>query len=97
YVDESVLTLLSKRNKAIDAVIYTKTISKQLELDIKKHNQQYPTIEVKVFTKSHDRFLILDNETIYHIGASLKDLGKNWVAFSKMELESFDMISKLGI
>ncbi|MDD2635849.1 MAG: RhuM family protein [Bacteroidales bacterium] len=97
YVDESVLTLLSKRNKAIDAVIYTKTISKQLELDIKKHNQQYPAIEVKVFTKSHDRFLIIDNEIVYHIGASLKDLGKNWVAFSKMKLESFDMINRLGI
>jgi hypothetical protein len=95
YIDESVLTLLTKRQKDVIATIFTKSISKQLELDIKKHNQQYPAIEVKVFTKSHDRFLIIDNEIVYHIGASLKDLGKNWVAFSKMNFESFDMISKL--
>lgn len=96
YIDESVLTLLTKRQKNVTATIYTKSISKQLELDITKHNQQYPEIEVKAFTKSHDRFLIIDNEIVYHIGASLKDLGKNWVAFSKMNLESFDMINKLG-
>jgi hypothetical protein len=96
YIDESVLTLLTKRQKNVSATIYTKSISKQLELDLKKHNQQYPAIEVKVFTKSHDRFLIIDNEIVYHIGASLKDLGKNWVAFSRMNLESFDMINKLG-
>jgi hypothetical protein len=95
YVDESVLTLLSKRNKAVDAVIYTKTISKQLKLDIEKYNQQYPAIEVKTFAKSHDRFLILDNETIYHIGASLKDLGKKWFAFSKMNMESIEILNKL--
>lgn len=97
YIDESVLTLLTKRQKNVSATIYTKSISKQLELDLKKHNQQYPAIEVKVFTKSHDRFLILDNEIVYHIGASIKDLGKNWVAFSRMNLESFDMINKLGV
>ncbi|MDD4156566.1 MAG: RhuM family protein [Candidatus Cloacimonetes bacterium] len=96
YIDESVLTLLTKRQKNVIATVYTKTISKQLELDINKHNQQYPAIEVRIFTKSHDRFLIIDNEIVYHIGASLKDLGKNWVAFSKMNLESFDMINKLG-
>ncbi|MBN2772020.1 MAG: virulence RhuM family protein [Spirochaetes bacterium] len=95
YIDESVLTLLTKRQKDVSATVFTKSISKQLELDIKKHNQQYPMIEVKVFTKSHDRFLIIDNEIVYHIGASLKDLGKNWVAFSKMNFESFDMITKL--
>lgn len=95
YIDESVLTLLTKRQKSVSATIFTKSISKQLELDIKKHNQQYPAINVKIFTKSHDRFLIIDNEVVYHIGASIKDLGKNWVAFSKMNLESFEMISKL--
>ncbi len=95
YIDESVLILLTKRQKGVSATIFTKSISKQLELDIKKHNQQYPAINVKVFTKSHDRFLIIDNEIVYHIGASIKDLGKNWVAFSKMNLESFEMISKL--
>lgn len=95
YIDESVLTLLSKRQKDVSAVIFTKSISKQLDLDIRKHNQQYPTIKVKVFTKSHDRFLIIDNTSVYHIGASIKDLGKNWVAFAKMELKSFDMINKL--
>ncbi|HBG69963.1 MAG TPA: DNA-binding protein [Bacteroidales bacterium] len=97
YIDESVLNLLTKRQSGVSATIFTKSISKQLELDIKKHNQQYPAIEVKVFTKSHDRFLIIDNEIVYHIGASLKDLGKNWVAFSKMNLESFEMINKLEL
>ena len=97
YIDESVLTLLTKRQKNVSATVYTKSISKQLELDLKKHNQQYPAIEVKVFSKSHDRFLIIDNEIVYHIGASLKDLGKNWVAFSRMELKSLEMINKLGM
>ena len=97
YIDDSVLTLLTKRQESVSATIYTKTISKQLELDLKKHNQQYPPIEVRAFTRSHDRFLIIDNEIVYHIGASLKDLGKNWVAFSKMNLESFDMINRLGV
>lgn len=97
YVDESVLVLLSKRKNNVQATIFTKSISKQLELDLKKHNQQYPKIEIKQFSKSHDRFLIIDNETVYHIGASLKDLGKTWVAFSKMKIESFGILNKLGI
>jgi len=97
YIDESVLLLLSKRNKDVKATVFTKSISKQLELDIKKHNRQYPPIDVKQFSKSHDRFLIIDNETVYHIGASLKDLGKNWVAFSKMEIQSLGLLSKLGL
>ena len=97
YIDERVLLLLSKRNKNVKASVFTKSISKQLELDIKKHNRQYPEIEVKQFSKSHDRFLIIDNETVYHIGASLKDLGKNWVAFSKMEIQSLGLLSKLGL
>lgn len=95
FIDESVLNLMIKRGKKVSAIIYTKNISKQMELDIKKHNQQYPKIEIKSFSKSHDRFLIIDHKTVYHIGASIKDLGKNWVAFSKMHIESFDMLSRL--
>lgn len=87
---------MTKRHKNVSAIIYTKIISKQMELDIKKHNQQYPKIEVKLFSKSHDRFLIIDPKTVYHIGASIKDLGKNRVAFSKMQIESFDILSKLN-
>ena len=96
YVDESVLTLLSKRNGSVSATIYTTSISKQLQLDLKLFNEQYPTIAVKTFTKSHDRFLIIDNETVYHIGASLKDLGKKWFAFSKIGLDATGMMKKLG-
>ena len=95
YIDESVLILLSKREKDVNATIYTKSISKQLDLDIKRHNQQYPQIEVKIFLKSHDRFLIIDNKTVYHIGASLKDLGKRWVAFSKMDFETLSLLDKI--
>lgn len=87
YIDESVLTMLSK-NQNVHITIYTKTISKQLELDAKKYNAQYKPLELKKFDLSHDRFLIID-DTVYHIGASLKDLGKKWFAFSKMERESF--------
>lgn len=85
YVDESVLMLLSKRSPGVNAVIYTKTISKELDLDIKKHNSQYSPITLSELKHSHDRFLILDEKHLYHIGASLKDLGKKWFAFSKMD------------
>lgn len=85
YVDETVLTLLAKRNKEISATIYTKSINKQLQLDLNKHNSQYPEIKVLKFTEAHDRFLIIDAKEMYHFGASLKDLGKKWFAFSKME------------
>jgi len=95
YVDESVLTLLSKRNSSVSATIYTASVSKQLKLDLKRFNAQYPKVEVKTFTRSHDRFLIIDNTTVYHIGASLKDLGKKWFAFSKIELDTMEMIKKL--
>ena len=95
YVDESVLLLLSKREKGVSATIYTTKISKGLQLDIEKFNAQYEPVEVKVFTKSHDRFLIIDNKTVYHIGASLKDLAKKWFAFSKIELDANEMISKI--
>ena len=85
YIDESVLTLLSKRKESVSASIYTKEINKALQLDLKKHHTQYAPIEVKTFTNSHDRFLIIDNKELYHIGASLKDLGKKWFAFSRMD------------
>ena len=95
YVDESVLMLLSKRTKKVKATIFTANISKQLQLDLEKFNMQYEPIEIKIFTKSHDRFLIIDQETVYHIGASLKDLAKKWFAFSKIELNAKEMILKL--
>lgn len=85
YIDESVLTLLSKRNIGVSASIYTKEINKALQLDVKKHNAQYPSIEIKTFANCHDRFLIIDHKELYHIGASLKDLGKKWFAFSRMD------------
>jgi hypothetical protein len=96
YIDESVLLLLSKRDKGVKAIIYTSKISKELQLDIEKYNAQYEPVEVKVFSKSHDRFLIIDNEVVYHIGASLKDLAKKWFAFSKIELDANEMIKKLN-
>ena len=77
-------------------MIYTAEFNKQLQLDSKKFNQQYPEITIKQFTKSHDRFLIIDNTSVYHIGASLKDLGKKWFAFSKINLDVNEMINKLN-
>lgn len=96
YIDDSVLLLLSKRTKGVKATIYTKTISKTLELDLKKHNTQYEAIEIKTFDKAHDRFLILDGQKIYHIGASLKDLGKKWFAFSLLDIETVRILEKLN-
>jgi len=95
YIDESVLWLLAKRNKNVSATIYTRDTSRQLNLDLVKYNAQYPAIKIKVFAKSHDRFLIIDNTVIYHIGASLKDLGKKWFAFSKINLDIKELLSKL--
>ena len=95
YCDDSVLTLLSKRDSNVTAKIYTKTITKQLKLDLTKHNQQYQKIELKKFDSSHDRFLIVDNKDVYHVGASLKDLGKKWFAFSKFEMEALDILTRL--
>ena len=86
---------MSKRNNNCKATIYTKTIKPQLKLDLKKHNMQYPKIDIKIFSDAHDRFMILDGEDIYHIGASLKDLGKKWFAFSKFESGALDMLEKL--
>ncbi len=79
--------MLSKRSKKIKATIYSASVSKHFKLDLEKHNAQYEAIEVKEFKKSHDRFLIIDHRTVYHIGASLKDLGKKWFAFSKIKLD----------
>jgi hypothetical protein len=95
YIDESVLHLLAKRNKKVEAKIFTSKISAELKKDIEKFNAQYEPVEVKIFSKSHDRFLIIDNETVYHIGASLKDLAKKWFAFSKIELDATEMINKV--
>jgi hypothetical protein len=85
YIDESVLVQLSKRNHGTISIIYTKTISPQLQLDITKHNSQYPPIIIKTIKNVHDRFLIIDDKELYHIGASLKDLGKKWFAFSRID------------
>lgn len=95
YIDESVLLLLSKRNKRVSAAIFTGNISKQLNLDLGKFNKQYDKIIIKEFAKSHDRFLIIDNSIVYHIGASLKDLGKKWFAFSKINIDALQLIEKL--
>ena len=85
YVDETVLTLLDKREEGVSAVIYTQQISRQFQLDIDRHNAQYAPIDVETFRLSHDRFLCIDDD-VYHIGASIKDLGKRWFGFSKMEI-----------
>ena len=95
YIDESTLVLFTKRDAKVDMKIYTKTISKQLKLDLEKHNAQYPKIDIEIFDLSHDRFLIIDEKDIYHFGASLKDLGKKWFAVSKMDINSFELIEKL--
>ncbi|MBU0925351.1 virulence RhuM family protein [bacterium] len=94
YIDDSVLTLFSKIPN-IKITIYTNTISKQLKLDFEKYSEQYDNITLKTFKNSHDRFLIIDNYEVYHIGASLKDLGKKWFAFSKIDISANDLISKL--
>ena len=95
YIDDSVLTLFSKRKKNVTATIYTASISKQLRLDLEKHNAQYPEVKAELFKQSHDRFLIIDEKELYHIGASLKDLGKKWFAFSRMDSLCKDVLSKI--
>ncbi len=84
YIDETTLLQLSKRNRKVSCTIYTEKITEQLKLDVEKHNAQYPSIEIRILKNAHDRFLILDEKELYHLGASLKDLGKRWFAFSKM-------------
>ena len=95
YIDDSVLTLFNKRNKDVTVKIFTKDISKELLLDLAKYNSQYSHIEVNEFKQSHDRFLIIDDKEVYHFGASLKDLGKKWFAFSKFDKEAFKILEKL--
>jgi len=95
YIDESVLHLLSKRKAGVKTTIFTSTISKQLQTDIDKFNAQYEPVDIQIFTKSHDRFLIIDNKTVHHIGASLKDLAKKWFAFSKMDIDATVILNLL--
>ena len=95
YVDESVLTMLDKRKNGVTAIIYTDKINKQLQLDIKLHNSQYPTIDVFTIKNCHDRFIIIDDEEVFLIGASLKDLGKKLFAFSKLYMSSKILLDKL--
>lgn len=92
YMDETSLTHLAKKAKGVEVHLLTKTISKQLNLDVKKANDQYGNFKVSPFTQSHDRFLIVDSKEVYHLGASLKDLGRKWFAFSKLEAKSVESI-----
>jgi hypothetical protein len=97
YVDDSVLTQLDKRDKTVSAVIYTQQVDKKLQLDILKHNSQYPPIEIKVIKTIHDRFLMIDEIEVYHIGASLKDAGKKWFAFSKLNDFAPEILNRLRL
>ena len=94
YIDDSVLTMLAKRADKVAATIYTKKPTAQLQLDIQKHNAQYPPIDIITFDRSHDRFLCID-ETVYHLGASIKDLGKKWFAFNRMEMPTSELLQKI--
>ena len=95
YIDESVLTMLDKRKDGVAATIYTEKINKQLQLDIKLHNSQYPAIDIKIVKNCHDRFLLIDDEDVFHIGASLKDLGKKLFAFSRLNISSDTILNGL--
>ncbi|MCF7794724.1 MAG: ORF6N domain-containing protein [Candidatus Cloacimonetes bacterium] len=95
YIDETILTLLAKNDQNISAALFSKTISKQIQLDIAKYNSQYSNIRLIKLTKSHDRFVIIDEQFVYHLGASIKDLGKKWFAFTKLENDSLELIEKL--
>ena len=96
YIDDTVLTHFTKRKKGVTVTIFTKNISKQLKLDVEKHNAQYDPIAIKIFKDAHDRFLIIDKKEVYHFGASLKDLGKKWFAFSKMDAASVTIIHSIS-
>jgi hypothetical protein len=95
YVDDTVLTLFSKRKQGVMLKIFTKNLSKQLQLDTQKFNEQFPPAEIKEFNHSHDRFMIIDDRDLYHFGASLKDLGKKWFGFSKMDVEVTKMLARI--
>jgi hypothetical protein len=92
YIDETVLTHLAKRAETVEAIIYTKSISRVLRLDLERHNSQYSPIQLQELRDSHDRFLIIDRKELYHVGASLKDLGKKWFAFSKMDEKMLEFV-----
>lgn len=96
YIDETVLTQLAKKNKGVSVKIYTKSISRQLQLDVEKFNKQYDSLQVFEFDKAHDRLLIIDQKELYHFGASLKDLGKKWFAFSKLHIDPALILGKLN-
>jgi hypothetical protein len=95
YVDDSVLMLFTKCRSDVEVLVYTKTITKILKQDLEKYNAQYSTIKINKLNTAHDRFLIIDNQVVYHFGASLKDLGKKWFAFSKLDMNAMDIIEKL--
>lgn len=97
YVDDTVLSMLDKRKSGVSATIYTQSISKQLTLDLQKHNAQYAPIDVQAVTNFHDRFLFVDEKTIFHIGASIKDLGKKVFGFSKLGLDAKQIMDMLGV
>lgn len=96
YIDESVLDLFTKKKKPVEITILTKNISQVLKLDVKKFNAQYPKISIKEFNKAHDRFIIIDDKEVYHLGASLKDLGKKWFAFQKLDKSALSLMENLS-
>lgn len=95
YIDDTVITQLTKKKKNVEVLLLSKTINKKLQLDIAKANTQYPSFRVITFANAHDRFLIIDQKEVYHIGASLKDLGKKWFAFSKLEASSLTILNQI--
>ena len=96
YIDDTVFSLLDKRREGVKAIVYTKSVNEQLQLDIKRHNEQYAVIEVSQFNKAHDRFLLIDDE-VYHVGASIKDLGKKWFAFTLMhDIKALELVKKMN-
>lgn len=97
YLDDTVLILLTKRKNGVKVILYTQNPSKSLMQDVQKFNEQYPSIEFKKFSAAHDRFIIIDETDLYHFGASLKDLGKKWFAFSKMDIRAVEMLAKLKV
>jgi len=96
FIDDTVLTFFSKRKKGVTLKILTKNLEEKKILDVKKFNEQFPSAEIIKFKNSHDRFMIIDEKHLYHFGASLKDLGKKWFAFSKMDIEVADMIKRVN-
>lgn len=94
YVNESTLLMLSKRGEGVTATVYTGKVDKRLQLDLKRHNEEYPPIELAEYKQAHDRFLLIDTD-VYHIGASLKDLGKKWFAFARLHLDAKELLDRI--